>query len=118
MSKDVRILRVLEETNNLLTNFLMNSNINSSIQDQLFSSITAISDLSVTLSDLLPKVVNPVNDKELEFCEKIQQVAQYGIQKNHKLVVEAAEHLVTYLREKIALIRIAMEAANPSAPNP
>lgn len=117
MDKGMRMLRVIGETNNLFTAFLINSDSGPDSQDQLGAAITAISNLSISLSELFPKVVNPVNDKELEFCEKIQQVALYGMQRDHQLLVTAAEHLVTYLREKIALIHVAIEGPNPSSLN-
>jgi hypothetical protein len=117
MDKGAHMLRMIEATNNLFTAFLIDSDSDPNTKDLLGNSIISISDLSISLSELFPKVVNPVNDKELEFCEKIQQVASYGIRNDHQLAVAAAERLVTYLREKIALIHVAIEGANPSSLN-
>jgi len=119
MDKDILMLQAFKLIIQHFNLFSMGTSIRPEIKPKLLVERKKIREVTPKfVSLLLERTTDQINDEELDFLSKLTQAVVYGIQQDQELVVAAAARLATYLQEKTALIQIAMEAANPSAPNP
>ncbi len=117
MDKDILMLQAFKLIIQHFNQFSIGTSIRPEIKLKLSEEYRKIRGLTPNfVSLLLERTTNQINDEEIDFVKKLTDVVVYGTQKDQEIVVAAAERLATYLREKIALIHIAIEGANPSAP--
>ncbi len=118
MDKDILMLQAFKLIIQHFNQFSIGTSIHPEIKQKLLDERRKIRYLTPKfVSLLLERTSNQINDEEIDFVKKLTDVVVYGIQQDQQLVVAAAERLVSYLQEKIALIHIAIEEANPSSLN-
>ena len=114
--KDILMIDALREINITLTLFSDDSSIIlPDIIPDLNAKLREFQSLLKVFAQLLkPGGTNLINEGELQFTGKINEVILYAITKDQALVVPAVEQLNTYIREKIALVSTAARRAADS----
>ena len=113
MDKDFQMLYKIQQISQLLTLFSSSTSIRPEIKQHLDPKRQEMGALSLKFFTLLSESSNLINDEELEFAEKIKEVLRYGVEQDQQMVGAATERLLTYLREKTALIRINLSERTP-----
>lgn len=105
--KDILMLKALHEAGRTLADFSLGPDILPDIKAQLTPKRWELSDLMSIFEDMLTEETNLITERERLFVIKIQDILEYGIAQDQPLMLAALDRLITYIREKIALIRSA-----------
>lgn len=118
MDKDILMLQAFKLILQRFNQFSIGTSIRPEIKLKLSEEYRKIRELTPKfVSLLLERTSNQINDEEIDFVKKLTDVVVFGTQQDQELIVAAAERLATYLQEKIALINITIEGANPPVTN-
>lgn len=105
---DIMMIAVIKKIIHLLQS-TPDSQMNPGFKERLDAALKELIPLFRKFVDLLLEDNNIINEEEFAFAEKIRAIVLYGINNDHELALSAANHLNTYIKEKIAIIEIAKE---------
>ncbi len=107
--KDILMVEALQKARRTLALFSSDPDILPEIKTQLTPKRKELSGLIDIFANILTEETNLITERELLFITKIQDILEYGIAQDQPLVLAALDRLITYIREKIALIRSAQQ---------
>ena len=110
--KDILMIEALQKARRTLALFSSDPDILPEIKAQLTPKRRELSGLIDIFAKMLAEETNLIAERELLFITKIQDILEYGIAQDQPLVLAALDRLITYVREKIALIRSTEQATS------
>lgn len=90
----------------LLNQFSSGTSIKPNIKEKLDPKRKDLGGWFIKFTALLLEDTDMITDPELDFAGKIKDVILYGIDREQPLVLAATDQMNTYIKEKIALVRL------------
>ncbi|MBK8878644.1 MAG: hypothetical protein IPN74_08890 [Haliscomenobacter sp.] len=106
MDKDILMIEAIRKIVRILNQFSAGAAINPGIKEKLDPKRRDLAGWFIKFTGLLLEETDLITDPELEFAGKIKDVILYGIDREQPLVLAATDQLNTYIKEKIALVRL------------
>ena len=106
MDKDILMIEAIRKIIRILNQFSAGTVIKPGIKEKLDPKRKDLAGWFIKFTGLLLEDTDMITDPELEFAGKIKDVILYGIDHEQPLVLAATDQLNTYIKEKIALVRL------------